>query len=190
MAKANLKQHIIDTASKLFYSHGYNKTGINEVIAKSDIAKATLYHHFKSKEELGLAYLKQRHDFFLKGLEDFTKNANSPKAKLTAIFDLLRELYRDDDFQGCWGQRMLGEISKTDKILFEAVRQQKNEVLSFLDKTVEENSIQLSRAQIEKIAQSIYLLYESAITESYLHGSDWPIYMAKNLALDGVLKEI
>lgn len=59
MARQDTRDHIINTASELFYNQGYNLTGINEIIEKAEIAKATLYSHFKSKEELIQAYLEK-----------------------------------------------------------------------------------------------------------------------------------
>ena len=46
------KQHIINTACKLFCEHGYQATGIDRVIEEAGIAKMTLYANFKSKEDL------------------------------------------------------------------------------------------------------------------------------------------
>ena len=43
MKKPELREHIIKIASDLFYSNGYNATGINEIIAKADIAKPEPY---------------------------------------------------------------------------------------------------------------------------------------------------
>ena len=39
----------------------------------------------------------------------------------------------------------------------------------------------LNTSQKKTLANRIYLLYESAVAESYLHGSDWPIKEAKDL---------
>ncbi|MEM6772989.1 MAG: helix-turn-helix domain-containing protein, partial [Bacteroidota bacterium] len=66
MDRAKTHLHIIKTASRLFYDKGYNLTGINEIIAEAGIAKATLYSHFKSKEDLCLAYLNYRDENLIK----------------------------------------------------------------------------------------------------------------------------
>ena len=52
------RKRIIDTASRLFYQQGYTATGINQIIEEADISKASLYQHFKSKEDLLLEYLE------------------------------------------------------------------------------------------------------------------------------------
>lgn len=187
MAKENLKQHIVDTASALFYSNGYNSTGVNEIISKANIAKATLYHHFTSKEAIGIAYLDQKHEHFMAQLNNFVLKLPDNSTRLLAIFDYLRELFREDSFQGCWGQKMLGEIPATEKKIRNTIQRQKQELLTYLYDLVAQNTQLLSKAEIEKISQGLYLLYETAITESHLHKSDWPIHSAKNLASSLVL---
>ena len=52
-----VKDRLLETASVLFYQNGYNNTGINEVIEKANVAKASLYSHFKSKDSICIAYL-------------------------------------------------------------------------------------------------------------------------------------
>ena len=182
MKKTNVKQHIIDVASSLFYVNGYNSTGINEIIAKSEIAKATLYHHFKSKEEICLAYLEQRQNSFLEELKQYTSKLSTSRQQLLSIFDFLRDMYRKEDFHGCWGLKTLGELPPKNQKILALIQQQKKELLLFLGEIVGENIAHISIAETEKISGGIYLLYESAITESHLHKNDWPIHLAKSVA--------
>ena len=51
-----------------------------------------------------------------------------------------------------------------------------------LGEIVGENIANVSKAETEKISGGLYLLYESAITESHLHQNDWPIHLAKSVA--------
>ena len=114
MGKTDTKQLIVNTASELFYTNGYNSTGINEIIAKTKIAKATLYHHFRSKEAICIAYLEHRHTQFLEEYRVFANQRSSSQQKLLSIFDFLRNLYRKENFYGCWGIKTLGEISPSN----------------------------------------------------------------------------
>ena len=182
MQKTNIKDHIIAVANELFYSNGYNSTGINEIIAKADIAKATLYHHFTSKEAICIAYLELRHQNFMKALRDFVTSRPIGEKQLVAIFDFLRDLYRTGDFHGCWEQKTLGELSPKDEKIHQTIQKHKKELLLLLGDVVGENIGNVSKAETEKISGGLYLLYESAITESHLHQNDWPIYLAKSIA--------
>ncbi|MCG8387762.1 MAG: TetR/AcrR family transcriptional regulator, partial [Cytophagales bacterium] len=82
-----IRQRIIETASLLFYRNGYNSTGINEIISESGIAKATLYSHFKSKEDICLSYLQFKNTIFLEDIKVFCTSKPKGKPQLIAIFD-------------------------------------------------------------------------------------------------------
>ncbi|SNY94831.1 TetR/AcrR family transcriptional regulator [Flagellimonas pacifica] len=182
MKKAILREKIISTAGELFYSNGYNSTGINEIIAKSGIAKATLYSHFKSKEDICIAYLTQRHEDFLTSLKNYISKRKKGKNQLLAIFDFLQDMYREKKFHGCWALKTLGELSPKQKKVLAVIQKQKKDLLLYLGEVVGNNILNVSKAETEKISGGIYLLYESAITESHLFKNDWPIYMSRSLA--------
>ena len=54
------RQRILDTAYELFSARGIRAVGTNEIIERAGVAKATLYSHFPSKNDLVLAFLEQR----------------------------------------------------------------------------------------------------------------------------------
>ena len=58
MNRLGPRERILETASRLFYTQGYNNTGINQILDEAKVAKASLYLHFGSKDELGIHYLK------------------------------------------------------------------------------------------------------------------------------------
>jgi len=46
------KNEILDTAQRLFYSTGYDRTTVDAIINEAGIAKGTFYYYFKSKLDL------------------------------------------------------------------------------------------------------------------------------------------
>ena len=44
------RNELITTAQKLFYSKGYERTSVNDIIKVMDVAKGTFYHYFDSKQ--------------------------------------------------------------------------------------------------------------------------------------------
>ena len=54
------RERIIDTCYELFTHRGICDVGVDEVVAKAGVAKATLYRHFPSKEDLVLAFMDRR----------------------------------------------------------------------------------------------------------------------------------
>ena len=182
MGKKEITTHIVKTAGDLFYKNGYNATGINEIIQTAGIAKATLYGHFKSKEDLCVAYLQQRHSFFMIAIINYTKSRPLGKDQLLGIFDFLRDFFREEDFYGCWALKVFNELPPENEKILETVQQQKKELLFFLGELIQDNYPNSSKAEIERISGGLYMLYESAISESHLHKNDWPIHLAKRLA--------
>ena len=46
------KNEILNVAEQLFVEKGFENASTNDIIARIGIARGTLYHHFKSKEEI------------------------------------------------------------------------------------------------------------------------------------------
>ena len=58
--KVPARQRILEVVDHLFYTEGVRATGTEKIMAMADVAKATFYHHFESKDALVLAYLEKR----------------------------------------------------------------------------------------------------------------------------------
>ena len=181
MKHSEVKNRIIETASYLFYKNGYNSTGINEIISETGIAKATLYNHFKSKEDICLAYLQYKNTTFIKDIEAFTTTKLKGKNQILAIFDFLELFFKDKDFNGCWCIKTVSEIPNDNEIIRNEIQAQKNNFIQLISKLVTNNLDNIKVAEIDSLSRQIYLLYESAVGESHLHQAVWPIKETKNL---------
>lgn len=78
------RERIVAAAFELFLHHGYDGTGVNQILEKSGLSKGAFYHHFKSKNEI---YTEVITDFFLKPLEltDFDKMASLPLRDIRSV---------------------------------------------------------------------------------------------------------
>ncbi len=99
---SHARQQILETASELFYQKGIQHVGINEVIAESGVAKRTLYRWFPSKDLLIEEVMKYRASQWICWFETaVSERGNTPKERLLATFDVLREWYASPNFRGC-----------------------------------------------------------------------------------------
>ncbi len=178
---SEVKNKIIETASFLFYKNGYNSTGINEIISEAGIAKATLYNHFKSKEDICLAYLRYKNTTFIQDIKAFTSSKVNGKTQILAIFDFLELFFQDKDFNGCWCIKTVSEIPFDNEKIRSEIQTQKNNFIQFISTLITNNIDTIEAEQIQSISRQIYLLYESAVGESHLHQLDWPIKEAKKI---------
>src|SRR5215212_3698030 len=58
--ESDARSRILEAAYELFSRRGIRAVGIDAIIRESGVARMTLYRHFKSKDELVLAYLELR----------------------------------------------------------------------------------------------------------------------------------
>ncbi len=68
------------------------QTGINQIIAEANVAKASMYQHFRSKEDIAVAYLQRRRTNWIGSLLDFISDMSTPKDKIIRCFDYLIHL--------------------------------------------------------------------------------------------------
>jgi AcrR family transcriptional regulator len=99
--KPSARDRLLAAADELFYAEGVHTVGIDRIIERAGVAKASLYSSFGSKEELVRAYLENRHrlrrERLLAGLERY----ETPRARLLGVFDVLGELAATPGFRGC-----------------------------------------------------------------------------------------
>jgi len=179
MKHSLIRQHIVETASDLFYRQGYNLTGINEIIAQAGIAKATLYSHFKSKDDICLAYLQFLNTAFLKDIAAVARKKEHGKAQILGLFDFLKEFYKSKTFNGCWCIRTAAEIPLENERIRTEIHQLKVNFIALITQLVTVNFPEKSDTSSEQLARQIYVLYEGAVAESHLHGEEWPINAAR-----------
>lgn len=183
MDKAGPRERILETASRLFYSQGYNNTGINQILEEAKVAKASLYQHFGSKDELGVHYLRAGREEWFTGIEKWTNAKKAPRQKLMACFDFLEYALQQNNFLGCKFINMLTEIGNTSPLMSKEIFEHKEKLRQYI-KDFAESALE-SKAEDEKeiIGDSIYLLFEGAIVESKIYKDTWPVKRAKAMII-------
>lgn len=184
--ESNPRQRIIDTALRLFYQQGYRATGINQVIAESDVAKATFYSHFPSKEKLCVVYLQSRHAIWMGWLKESVGRQTSAADRLLGVFDFIREWMSGCDFRGCAFLNIASEIPHPDsEIRGEVVRHKDSlrKYIGLLLAETEDSGVTLPGIDRERVADMLYVLVEGAIVASQNYGQVWPIDAARQAAV-------
>lgn len=184
MTKSSAKERLVETASRLFYKQGYNRTGINQILDESGVAKASMYQHFRSKDEICVAYLQQMDEDVTHALLQYLNDLEGP-SKLIGVMEFVEVFFRQDGFRGCWCQNTLSEIPRDNKIIMEEILRQKNAFRKFMRQLVKEN---LKTDDHDSLGDKLYLLYEAALLEAQLFMQDWPIKAAKRMYRDLIVK--
>ncbi len=110
------KERILAAAYDLFSRHGIRAVGIDAIIEQSGVARMTLYRHFSCKEQLVLAFLEQRAQFWAGGWlqAEVMRRAATARDRLLAIFDVFAEWFRVEGFEGCTFINVMLETSNPD----------------------------------------------------------------------------
>lgn len=107
-----VRDRILTAASDLFYREGIQAVGIQRVLGDAGAAKASLYDHFGSKDELVAAYLEQRGAAWRSGIEHLLATSKvDAKSRVLLIFDAVAAFVGAPGFRGCPFINAAGELS-------------------------------------------------------------------------------
>jgi AcrR family transcriptional regulator len=95
------RERLLSAADELFYQEGVNTVGIDRVIERAGVAKASLYDCFGSKEGLIRSYLEARAQRRRVRLTDHVSRHCDPRERLLAVFDALDEALHEPNNRGC-----------------------------------------------------------------------------------------
>lgn len=160
MPRTDVRQQILDAATKLFYRHGVNGVGIDAILAEAKASSRSLYQHFGSRDGLALAFLERRD---AQWLEWFTGAVNEAgpgaETRLLAIFDALEEWFRRPDYRGCAFINAAGEVAETKHPLRRVAARHKRALFAFIHNIARKGAFE----DPEILAREIFLLVEGAI---------------------------
>jgi AcrR family transcriptional regulator len=99
--RTTARERLLAAADELFYDEGVHTVGIDRVIERAGVAKASLYSAFGSKDELIRAYLERRHAERVERFNRALATVESPREKLLAVFDVVGATFTKPTFRGC-----------------------------------------------------------------------------------------
>lgn len=182
MKKLSVKERIIETASDLFYNNGYNQTGINQVIEEAQVSKSSMYQHFRSKEDIAVAYLLRRHNMWMNKLEDYVKLQNTPKAKVIGCFDYLMHWLLDVNFRGCGWQNISVDLPEDHQKIKDQAVYHKNELRHWVHDLLKQDN-HYTEDEAMALGDEIMVLIDGAIILSQIQKDKWPIEVAKKACI-------
>ena len=173
------RSRLLRVASSLFYEQGYHATGINQIIREAQVAKASFYDHFTSKEDLAVTYLEQRRERWLQLLATSTASFATPRDRVLGLFGFLETWVTETNFRGCAFLNIASEFPTTENRIRATVAAHKDAQWHFFHNLVKDISQEQSEALVCSQTHTLYLLFESALVESRTFRSVWPVQAAR-----------
>ena len=151
------RERILATASSLFYAHGIRAVGVDRIIRDSQVAKATFYAHFPSKNTLIAQYLHRHIELSRASLRRMDESATSGDAAITALFEETASMAGTGSYHGCRFGSAESEHLDADAGVEDAARRYRDDVRAFLARhTSGDEATRSSRAE------TVLALYEGA----------------------------
>jgi AcrR family transcriptional regulator len=95
------RERLLQAADELFYAEGVHTVGIDRIIEQADVARASLYSTFGSKDELIRAYLEHRMAIPTARLRAAVEAHDDPRERLLSVFDAQAAVFARSGYHGC-----------------------------------------------------------------------------------------
>lgn len=168
----------METADRLFYEQGIRATGIDRLVEEADVAKMTLYNAFGSKDDLVVAYLRWRHEGWLRRLGAHLEAADSPTDEMLAVFDAYIESASQPGHRGCAFINAAAELPEPHHPAREVVRENKRGIRSLLEDQAARSGV----GDPQALADQLFLLLEGGIVTAGLEGDPQVLHSARAAA--------
>ena len=95
------RDRLLVAADELFYAEGVHVVGIDRIVERAGVAKASLYSIFGSKDALVRAYLENHFRRRQRRMADVLAAYNTPRERLLGVFAEVEHLLEGSEFRGC-----------------------------------------------------------------------------------------
>jgi TetR/AcrR family transcriptional repressor of nem operon len=117
MSKADdTRALLLQKAFDLTYAHGYQPTSVNDILAHTHVTKGAFFYHFKDKDTMGLAMIKE---ILYPGMQEaLIKPLRSGHDPVSELYDLMKGLLYDPLFNvryGCPAINLIDEMGSVNK---------------------------------------------------------------------------
>lgn len=165
-ARRSARQRLLDAADELFYEGSIHTVGIDRVIERAGVAKASLYDTFGSKEALIQAYLLARHEARKARIADRLADYPGPRERLLGVFDIMRETASGPRFRGCPFSRAAAEAAPSA-----GIREACDTARNWLRHLFASLAREAGAADPETLAGQLMLLYDGASVSAHMDGN-------------------
>jgi len=109
-SELGVRDRLLDAADRLFYQEGVGAVGIDRILGEAGAAKASLYQHFGSKDQLVASYLERRTVEARADIEAYLADT-PPSQRALKFFDWVVAWAESRDFRGCPLQHTVSELT-------------------------------------------------------------------------------
>lgn len=175
----SVRERLLATATELFYREGIQAVGVQRVIEEAGAAKASLYAHFPSKDDLIAAYLERMSEMAKARIEESLRGAGpDPRDQILALFDSVDEWRRSPDFRGCPFTNACSELADQDHAGHSAIGHHR----AWLRQRIEELARRTDTDDPVLLGRALLLLLDGATSATMLDHDPEAVRTARRAA--------
>lgn len=174
-ADSPVVERLVSTASDLFYREGIQAVGIQRVIDEADVAKASLYAHFASKDDLVAVCLARRSEDYRARVAAELASLSDPVAQILRLFDVAVEWMGSQGFRGCPFANAGGELASPSHPARAVISTHFGWMREMLLRLVRETA----RPEPERLAGALANLLQGAAVRALADGGPGPAQDAR-----------
>jgi AcrR family transcriptional regulator len=99
--EGSARERLLAAADDLFYSEGVHVVGIDRIVERAGVAKASLYSIFGSKDELVRSYLEEHFKDRQMRVERILAAHDNPRDRILGVFAEMDAALAASEFRGC-----------------------------------------------------------------------------------------
>lgn len=165
----DVRERILECASSLFYRQGVRAVGVDLVVEQAGVAKTSLYRHFRTKDDLVVAFLEREEvDFWSTWDAVAARHANDPAGELAAHMRWIGARLSRSNYRGCPQINVSAEFPEQDHPARQVARAHMQGLRSRLGAIAE----RLDVARPDELAAQLALLVNGAFVSSELLATD------------------
>jgi AcrR family transcriptional regulator len=155
-AVPSARERLLAAANELFYDEGVHTVGIDRVIERAGVAKASLYNTFGSKDELVRVYLEGRHAIVAARITRYIERYGEPRARLLGVFEAQGELFAEPGYRGC------AFVSASAESPGEAVSRASDEYRGWVRGLLTGLAAEAGAADPQLLGRQLHIIYDGA----------------------------
>jgi len=162
------RRRILEAAYRLFRRQGFSRVSMDEIASAARLTKRTLYHHFRSKDQLLADVLEAQHEMALQAFRTFgDKLSGSPEAIVEGMFQALSVWADRPRWAGSGFTRLVIELADLPGHPARVIaRRHKAHLETCLAELLEGSGVVRSK----ELARAVWLLSEGTISLILVHG--------------------
>jgi TetR/AcrR family transcriptional repressor of nem operon len=194
MAAKSTRDHLIDTGLKLMHQHGYNATGLTEILKTADVPKGSFYHHFGSKEDFAAAALERYTRREAEHAASVLIASKMPPLKrLKRYFmDMVKFYGQKGAIPGCMMGRFSLEIAAANPQLRKQISATfthwQHTIATVIEQAIAQKELSAG-TDPEMLAGFLLNSWQGALVRSQAEASDAPLEVFMHIAFDQLLKK-